>query len=194
MVGGAVEWARWPFEPGAVLLLSGLVVGYALAAGRFRGKLVALGGPPPTWLPPGALSRERPGRLSPRQVACFYAGVLAAAFALLSPLHTLGEEYLLSAHMAQHLLVTLVAPPLLLLGTPGWMLRPLLRVGAVRRVAGTLLTPLPAFAAFNAVFLLWHVPVLYELALNFPPAHALEHVAFFGLALVTWWPVCGPLP
>ncbi|MGH2350345.1 MAG: cytochrome c oxidase assembly protein [Chloroflexota bacterium] len=190
----AAEWNRWLFEPGAVLLLGALVVAYALAAGRYRHALLRLGGPAPAWLPPGALSRETAGKLSSWQVIAFFSGVLVAALALLSPLHTLGEGYLLSAHMAQHLLITLAVPPLLLLGTPGWMLRPLLRVSVVRKVAGALLAPIPAFLLFNAVFLLWHVPAFYQWSLTFLPAHALEHATFLGFALVTWWPVCGPLP
>jgi putative membrane protein len=96
--------------------------------------------------------------------------------------------------MVQHLLITLVVPPLLLLGTPGWMLRPLLRRGPVRRAARTLLAPIAAFMLFNAVFALWHVPIFYEASLRFEPAHAFEHAAFAGLALLAWWPVFGPMP
>jgi putative membrane protein len=127
-------------------------------------------------------------------VVAFYAGILVAAFALLSPLHVLGESYLLAAHMTQHLLITAAVPPLLLLGTPGWMLRPALRVGPVRRLAGALLTPIPAFLLFNAVFAIWHAPPLYQLAMVNPLAHAAEHTSLLLLALVTWWLVCGPLP
>jgi len=155
---------------------------------------MTLGGPPPRLFPVGRLGLERPGYLARWQPIVFYAGILVAALSLLSPLHPLGEGYLLSAHMLQHLLITLVVPPLLLLGTPGWMLRPLLRFSPLRQVAGILLSPLPAFFAFNAVFLAWHVPPLYELSLHFAPAHAAEHAAFGALALVTWWPVLGPLP
>ncbi|HJR51504.1 MAG TPA: cytochrome c oxidase assembly protein, partial [Gemmatimonadales bacterium] len=194
MESPAVVWNAWHFEPGIVAALGSLAVAYALAAGRFRKALLRLGGPPPAWLPPGALSPERPGRLTAWQAAAFYAGIVVAAVSLLSPLHALGEQYLLSAHMVQHLLLTLVVPPLLLLGTPGWMLRPLLRRPPLRDLARNLLAPIPAFLLFNAVFLLWHVPAVYELSLRFAPLHALEHVAFGGLALLTWWPVFGPVP
>ena len=193
-VAVASDWLYWPFEPGAILGLGFLAVAYALAATRLRSRLLALGGPPPRLFPVGRLGLERPGFLARWQPIVFYAGVLIAALALLSPLHPLGEGYLLSAHMLQHLLITLVVPPLLLLGTPGWMLRSLLRLSPVRRAAGTLLSPLPAFVVFNFVFLAWHVPPLYEFSLHSTPAHALEHAAFGALALVTWWPVLGPLP
>ncbi|HEX2032977.1 MAG TPA: cytochrome c oxidase assembly protein [Chloroflexota bacterium] len=194
MDGQTSAWLRWPFAPDVVLGLAALVLAYALAAGRFRRTLVRLGGPAPSWLPPGALRAETPGQLSPGQVLAFFAGILVAALALLSPLHTIGETYLLSAHMVQHLLITMVVPPLLLLGTPGWMLRPLLRFPLVRRLAGGVLTPVPAFLLFNAVFSLWHVPLFYQLALSSFPVHALEHSSLLVLGLITWWPVCGPLP
>jgi putative membrane protein len=173
-------------------------VGYVLAAGRYRATLLRIGGPPPRWLPPGALAPEQPGALTAWQAAAFFSGLAIAGLALLSPLHLLGERYLLSAHMVQHLLLTLVVPPLLLLGTPGWMLRPLLRallrIPPVRRLAASLLTPIPAFLLFNLVFAAWHAPNIYDLALWFEPLHALEHVLFIGLALLTWWPVFGCLP
>lgn len=184
----------WSFEPGTVAGLLSLTVAYGLAATRYRGALVRLGGPPPRWLPPGAMSRERPGHLGPAQVVSFYAGIMVAALALLSPLHTLGERYLLSAHMVQHLIITLAVPPLLLMGTPGWMLRPALRVPAVRRLARSLLTPVPTFVTFNLVLLFWHAPALYNLALTVPVLHGIEHAMFLALGLVTWWPVLGPLP
>ena len=184
----------WTFEPGVIAGLLCLSLGYALAATGLRATVFRLGGPPPRWLPPGAMSRERAGHLSPRQVICFYVGLLVVAGALLSPLHAIGERYLLTAHMAQHLLITLVAPPLLLLGTPGWMLRPLLTREPIASVARQLLTPIPAFFAFNFVFVVWHVPAIYDLSLHLLPLHAVEHGLFLALALVTWWPVLGPLP
>jgi len=194
MAASAADWLYWPFEPGVVLGLGALAIAYALAATRFRARLIALGGQPPRLFPVGRLGLERPGHLARGQPIVFYAGILIAALSLLSPLHPLGEGYLLSAHMLQHLLITLVVPPLLLLGTAGWMLRTLLRFSLLRRLATTLLSPLSAFFVFNAVFLAWHVPPLYELSLHFAPAHAVEHAAFGALALVTWWPVLGPLP
>jgi putative membrane protein len=184
----------WTFEPGVIAGLLLLTVGYALAATRFRARVVAAGGAGPRWLPPGALSAERIGGLAPRQVVCFYIGVLVVALALLSPLHAMGERALLSAHMVQHLLLTQVAAPLLLLGVPGWMLRPLLLRPPLRNPARSLLVPIPAFVVFNLVFLGWHAPALYDFALHFAPLHAIEHGLFLGLALVAWWPVLGPLP
>ena len=188
------EWNRWVFEPGVIVALSAAAVVYALAATRFRARLVAAGGASPAWLPPGALSRERPGALAPAQVVAFYAGLLVAAVALLSPLSVLADGYLLIAHMGQHYLLTLVTPPLVLLGTPGWMLRPLFRWAALRRYAALLLSPIPAFVIFNATLAVWHLPALYQLSVVSLPVHVLQHVTFAGTAVLAWWPVYGPLP
>jgi putative membrane protein len=184
----------WSFEPGVIAGLLCLAVAFALAATRYRAVVLRLGGQAPRWLPPGALAAERQGYLAPRQVVCFFLGLLIAALALLSPLHALGESALLSAHMVQHLAITQVVPPLLLLGIPGWMLRPLLRQPGVRDVARTLLNPLTAFGLFNLVFAAWHVPVIYDLSLHVPLLHAIEHGLFLTLAVVAWWPVLGPAP
>ena len=185
---------HWTFEPGVISGLFCLSVAYALGATRWRRAIQRAGGPPPRWMPPGAMSAERPGHLAPRQVICFYLGILTLALALLSPLHEAGERYLLTAHMVQHLLVTQVAAVLLLLGTPGWMLRPVFRLRLVRRLADRLLIPVPAYIVFNLVFVGWHAPWLYDASLQFAPLHAVEHGLFLTLALVTWWPVLGPAP
>ena len=114
--------------------------------------------------------------------------------ALVSPLHELGDNYLFSAHMVQHLLMTLVAPPLLLLGTPAWLIRPLLSGARVLRVARFLTLPVVAFVLFNTVFALWHVPALYDLALRELGIHILEHLMFLGAGAIMWWPILSPLP
>ena len=128
------------------------------------------------------------------QVTIFLTGVLVLVVALLSPLHELGDNYLLSAHMAQHLLLTLVAPPLLLLGTPAWLLRPLLFSPRVVRVARFLTLPVVAFVLFNLVLVLWHVPALYDLTLRELGIHILEHLMFLVAGVIMWWPILSPLP
>ena len=91
-------------------------------------------------------------RVGAGQVTLFLIGVLVIVIALLSPLHDLGDSYLFSAHMVQHLLLTLVAPPLLLMGTPPWLIRPLLTGPRVLRAARFLTLPVVAFVLFNMVF------------------------------------------
>ena len=170
------SWTAWHGHPSVVAGLVLLTVGYLLAAGPLRHRS--------GWAPPV------PGR----QISLFLAGVLVLFLALLSPLHELGDNYLFSAHMVQHLLLTLVAPPLLITGTPSWMLRPLVRTPRMLRVARVTTLPLVAFVLFNLVFVLWHVPALYDLALRERGVHVLEHLMFIVAAVIMWWPILGTLP
>ena len=127
------------------------------------------------------------------RVFLFLAGVLILFVALLSPLHELGDNYLFSAHMVQHLLLMLVVPPLLLWGTPSWLLRPLMRSPPVLGIARFLTRPVAAFVLFNAVLVLWHLPGLYDLALRERDIHILEHMMFIGASVIMWWPILSPL-
>ena len=128
------------------------------------------------------------------QVVVFLTGVLVVFIALMSPLHELGDKFLFSAHMVQHLVLMLVVPPLLLMGTPGWILRPLLRPHRIMAAAQFLTRPVVAFVLFNAVLVFWHVPGLYDLALRERDIHILEHLTFTVTAVIMWWPILSPLP
>ena len=132
--------------------------------------------------------------MEPRQIATFTAGVLVIFVSLLSPIHALGDKYLFSVHMTQHVLLTLVAPPLLLLGTPDWLLRPLLRPTLVFRAARLFTHPIIAFAMFNIAFSLWHVPALYESSVAYHWAHVGEHLIFIATAVLMWWPISSKMP
>ena len=134
------------------------------------------------------------GDVDPRQVATFSLGVLTIFVALLSPLHILSDQYLFSAHMLQHVLLTLVAPPLLILGTPHWLIRPLLRPDPVFIAARLLTHPVVAFAVFNLVFSMWHIPALYNLSVTNHAIHIGEHMLFSGTALLMWWPIASTMP
>jgi putative membrane protein len=109
-------------------------------------------------------------------------------------LHDLSDEYLFSAHMVQHLLLTLVVAPLLIMATPGWMLRPALERPSVNRVAKWVTNPRHAFAIFNVVLAAWHLPPLYNLALAVHPLHIAQHLMFLVAAVLMWWPILSPLP
>ncbi len=130
----------------------------------------------------------------PRQVATFTAGVVVIFFALTSPIHVLGENYLFSMHMLQHVLLTLVAPPLLILGTPDWLIRPLLRPNWAFRTARYLTHPIVAFGAFSIIFSLWHIPALYNSSLTNEAVHASEHIIMITTAIMMWWPLTSNLP
>lgn len=170
------DWVHLAGEPHVVVGLAAVTAAY-IAAGR--------------------RSKRRAGaaRWEP---ACFAAGVLVLAVALTGPLDGLAGS-LFAAHMAQHVLVTTVAPPLLLLGRPGRRILRLLPTrwsspaGRLHRRARRLLAaggPGTGIAAAVAVHVVtvwaWHVPVLYETAVHHRAVHGLEHALFLGSALWFW--------
>ncbi|HYG60610.1 MAG TPA: cytochrome c oxidase assembly protein [Symbiobacteriaceae bacterium] len=110
-----------------------------------------------------------------------------------TPLHILSETYLFSAHMLQHVLLTMVFPPLLLLGTPAWMIRPLLTPRPVAFVWRFLVKPAPALLLFNLIYSLWHMPVAYQATLYLHWFHMVQHAILVFTAILTWWIICSPL-
>ena len=144
----------------------------------------------------GARAAGRPAGLapSPARRLSFYAALLVIFCSLNGPLHDLSDYYLFSAHMVQHLLLTLAMPPLLLWGVPGWMLRPLLRVPVVGAAARLVTRPAWAFALFNVVVAAWHLPPVYNLAMASHPVHIVQHLMFMSTAVLMWWPLLSPLP
>jgi cytochrome c oxidase assembly factor CtaG len=121
----------------------------------------------------------------------YTTGLLALALALLSPLDRLSDVYLFSAHMLQHLLLLEVVPTFLLLGAPAEFFPPVRRVLAVGGLRW-LSAPLTALLLSCAVIWLWHLPLLYELALGNEAIHAGEHLCFLVTATLFWWPVLRP--
>jgi putative membrane protein len=138
-------------------------------------------------------SRRRPPVARP---VAFFGGCLALLAALNGPLHDLSDYYLLSAHMVQHLLLTLVAAPLWLVGTPGYLLDGLLEPVLRRRVPAALLRtatrPLVALAAYAVALVGWHLPAPFNAALEAHGWHVFEHVTLLSSALLAWWPILSP--
>ncbi|MBI2872839.1 MAG: cytochrome c oxidase assembly protein [Chloroflexi bacterium] len=132
-------------------------------------------------------------RVEIRRVAAFLSALVVLFVAIASPIHVVAEQ-LFSFHMLQHVLLVLGVAPLLLVGTPGWLLRPLLRFGPLLHVARLVTHPVVAFGLFSAVFALWHVPALYDLATAVEAVHIWEHMAFLVTGVMVWWPIMGPLP
>jgi putative membrane protein len=132
--------------------------------------------------------------LSRRRVALFCAGMAALLAGSVWPVHDLAERYLYSAHMLQHLLYTLVAPPLIIAGLPPWLLRALLRPRLVAAAVRLLTRPVVALVVFNGVLLFTHWPAVVDLSVGSQLAHFTLHVLLVGSALVMWWPVMSPLP
>jgi putative membrane protein len=150
--------------------------------------------------------RRRLGHAGRARTALWAAGYLTLLVALITPLHSLGER-LFSVHMVQHLLLTLVAAPLLLLSNAMpvvlWGLpseerstvgRLLGRPGPVRSVLRWLTLPLVAWWLFVGTQWLWHQPGAYQWALESTWAHYAEHLTFFATAVLFWWPVIGAAP
>ncbi|HEU0003405.1 MAG TPA: cytochrome c oxidase assembly protein [Ktedonobacteraceae bacterium] len=126
------------------------------------------------------------------QIFAFMLGVGLMFLALVSPLDELGDSYLFSAHMVQHLFLTIVGPPLLLIGTPEWFVRPIVRNRTLFAIMRFLTYPAVAFVLFNADFFLWHAPALYNATLENQNIHILEHLTFIIFGLLNWWPIFSP--
>jgi len=151
------------------------------------------------------LSRRTPGRFGAGRLGAFLGGLAVIAVALASPLDELAEQSL-SAHMVQHQLLMMLAPPLLwlgapsapmLLGLPRRIRRPVavaLASRLARRVAHLVAHPAFGWLSFTLAFWTWHAPPLYELALRSHAWHHLEHTCFFASALLFWRPVILPWP
>jgi len=131
---------------------------------------------------------------SRRQITWFSSGAAVILVASSWPIHDLSERYLFSVHMVQHTLISLVAPPMLLLGMPAWLLRRMLRPRALRAIVRTLTRPFIALVIFNAVIVLTHWPLVVDLMLRHHPLHLVGHLVLFSAATLMWWPVVSPLP
>lgn len=128
----------------------------------------------------------------PWQVASFSAGLLVLLASLNGPIHDLSDYYLFSIHMVQHLILTLLLPPLLIAGTPGWLLRPLLRHKAVLAAARVLTHPVAAGVIYSATIAIWHLPPAYDLMMRNHDVHIATHLMFIATATLLWWPVMSP--
>ena len=133
-------------------------------------------------------------RTPSRKVRLFLGGLAVLWVGADWPIHDLAERYLYSIHMVQHILFTLVAPPLLICGLPVWMLRRLLAPRPVNRLVRFVTRPIVALAFFNAMLLFTHWPAVVALAVGSEWAHFGLHVVLVASALAMWWPVVSPLP
>lgn len=139
---------------------------------------------------------RRPGKPSARRIGCFFAGLVSLALALNGPLHDLSEDVLFSAHMVQHLILILTVPPLLLAGTPAWMIDRLLDPLLARRATRSLVTrathPLSALALYGVALVVWHLPGPYGATLAAHGWHIVQHLTLLAAAVLAWWPVLSP--
>jgi putative membrane protein len=128
------------------------------------------------------------------QIGCFCLGLVGLGVAEGWPLADLANNYLYSAHMLQHLAFALVVPPLLLLGTPHWLARTLLKRRGIWPIWRRVTRPIPALIIFNATLVTTHWPAVVDLTLHNQVFHIGVHGALFVASLIMWWPVLSPLP
>ena len=162
----------WTLDPLQLVPIAVVAVAYAVRART----LVRRGQPVPAW-----------------RIALFALGIALLVLAVASPLAAVAEDELFSFHMTQHLLLGDLAPLCLLAGLTGPLIRPLLALPGVYRLK-VLANPLVALPLWAANLVLWHMPTLYEGAVENGAVHALEHVSFFAAGIVLWLPVLETLP
>src|SRR5579863_6063303 len=166
---------QWNWQPsiiGGTLLILAL---YTYAVGPFREK----------FFPAEEFSMGK--------AVVFLLGVILIFLSLFSALDELGDSYLFSAHMLQHLILTMVGPPLMLIGTPGWLIQSLLRNRIILNIGKVLTHPVIAFTLLNADLFLWHAPLLYDAALFNQNLHILEHLTFIIFCVLFSSPLFSPL-
>jgi putative membrane protein len=129
----------------------------------------------------------------PWRAAVFLLGVTAMFLALVSPLDAAADR-LLSMHMLQHVFLTTIGPPLVLLGLPPGILSPLFANRRVLGVARVLFHPIVTGTLFIVNMWFWHVPPVYDLAVEDLYVHVTMHLAFMASGILFWWPVIQPAP
>ena len=169
------SWTHWDVHPSVVFGVVALLGLYAWLAGPLRRRLDA-------------------APATAGQIASFVGSLVVVLLALNGPLHDLSEHYLFSAHMVQHLLLTLAVPPLMLAGIPGWTVEWITKPAPVRAVARLLTRPLVAFLLPNFVLAVWHFPGPYDSALEHHSIHIAMHLSLMVSAGMLWWPVLSPTP
>lgn len=123
----------------------------------------------------------------------FLSGLLLFYIAMGSPLNYYGHYYLFSAHMTQQSLLYLAMPPLLLIGTPEWLMQYLLRNGTVRKTVLFLTNPIIAVLSFNLLFSFYHLPFIFDQASQNHAFMTLYHIILVLAAFQMWWPIVSPL-
>jgi putative membrane protein len=170
------DWRVWENHNSTIIGLAALGLLYLWAIGPYRRRA-------------GITEPVGAGR-----ILSFFTGLAIAFLALNGPIHDLSDYYLFSIHMVQHMMLTQLMPPLLLLGVPAFALRPLLRPRWVAATAGVLGRPVVAFALFTLSFAAWHLQPAYDLMMRNHNVHIFTHLQFMVTAVIMWWPILSPLP
>jgi putative membrane protein len=128
-----------------------------------------------------------------RQVAYFTGAMALLWFGADWPVHDIGEQYLYSVHMFQHMIFSYFVPPLALLATPAWMARALVGTGTTRRAFGFFTSPIIAGVLFNVMVMILHIPGLVNASTENGVLHYSLHLLVVTTALLMWCPVLNPL-
>lgn len=163
-------WHWSPFSLAALLLFC---LGYSLTL----------------WLMHRHRPSERP--VTRRQIAWFCSGVLILALFLFTPIDGIARTQLFLAHMFQVVFIITFAVPCILLSCPDWLFQPAFDWPISRAVIKCLTQPVTASIVFNATFVFWHVPEVYDQTLH---VNYLYHIMLWSLFLVSflnWWPIIG---
>lgn len=174
--GGAFSEFAALWSPGLILVV--IIAGwlYAMAVGRWRHQF------------------DESSPVGLRQQFYFYTGLVLFYVAEGSPLYYYGHHYSFSAHMLQQSISYLIMPPLLLLGVPGWLLRPALRIKVLDVLMKWFASPLISLFLFNLVFSLYHIPIIMDYLMANPLMHDIYTAIFMLSAFQMWFPVFCPLP
>jgi putative membrane protein len=167
-----MSWLKWSIHPSTVIGLAALGAIYL-----WRARQAGAG-----------------EKVSGSRKLLFFSSLFLIFASLNGPLHDLSDDYLFSAHMVQHLILTLAMPPLMIAGVPGWMLRPLLRNPVLGAIARKVTRPAWCFVIFNLAIMIWHLPVFYNAAMANHNIHIVEHLVFMAAAVLMWWPLTSQLP
>ena len=174
----AVAFPAFALHPDVILVVGLIVVGYVTALTRLGPRLAPAGAPVATTF----------------QKTCFGLGVFAIYLASAWPIHDLAEGYQYSIHMVQHLTYTMLAAPLLLLGTPAWLARWVLSPRWLFRAVRSMSRFVPAIVTFNLVIVVTHWPAFVDLTLRSAVVHFLAHTVLLLSAFLIWMPILSPLP
>jgi len=175
-------WGSWSLDPVAILALLAAALLYARMYRRAASRSQAVGAG--HWIP-------------------YAGGLIALAIALLSPLDAIGDRWLLSAHMAQHVLLSDIAPALLVLGLRSPILslglaRPTLRAvapgGRWGRTLAIATSPWVAIPLWALATWIWAIPPVFDFAAQHTVVHAFEHATLFYTGLALWWLIIDPMP
>ncbi|MEO6995692.1 MAG: cytochrome c oxidase assembly protein, partial [Lacunisphaera sp.] len=170
-----IDWTHWHNEPiltGGLIFLGWL---YAIFTGPWRHRLAPPGTPYPR-----------------RQAIKFYAALFVFYLGVGSPLDQVAERFLLSAHMLQHQILIYPAAILFLLGLPNWLVSPVTSRPSLKVALKIITHPVSCGIIYVTIMSVWHLPFLYDAALQDRVLHIAEHFMMFGAGLLYWWPLYSP--